>query len=103
LAGVCGRVVARILSEFSPAPLAANAEASMSESCLYLLAWAPGLPELMIIGFVALLLFGTRLPSVMRSLGFGITEFKKGLKGEGMTDPDASIEDQRRVDERRVD
>lgn len=57
----------------------------------------------MIIGFVALLLFGTRLPSVMRSLGFGITEFKKGLRGEGMTDPDASIEDQRRTDERRVD
>jgi len=103
LAGVCGRVVAWILSEFSPAPLAANAEASMSESCLYLLAWTPGPMEVIIIGMVVLLLFGTRLPSVMRSLGFGITEFKKGLKGEGMTDPDASIEDQRRVDERRVD
>jgi TatA/E family protein of Tat protein translocase len=45
-----------------------------------------------------LLLFGTRLPSVMRSLGVGVTEFKKGLKGEGMTDPNATIEDKRRDD-----
>jgi sec-independent protein translocase protein TatA len=103
LAGVCGRVVARIHAIFSPAPLAATAEAAMSDSCLYLLAWAPGPFEMVILGMVVLLLFGTRLPSVMRSLGFGITEFKKGLKGEGLTEPDASIEDQRRADERRVD
>lgn len=95
--------VARIHAIFSPAPLAAIAEASMSESCLYLLAWAPGPFEMVILGMVVLLLFGTRLPSVMRSLGFGITEFKKGLKGEGMTDPNTSIEDQRRADEHRVD
>ena len=75
----------------------------MSESAFYLLAWVPGLPELMIIGMVVLLLFGTRLPSVMRSLGFGITEFKKGLKGEGLPEPNASLEDQRRADEHRVD
>lgn len=37
--------------------------------------------ELLIIGFVALLLFGNRLPGVMRSLGKGITEFKKGVQG----------------------
>ena len=47
---------------------------------------------------VVLLLFGNRLPSVMRSLGVGITEFKKGIKGEGMTDPNATIEDKRRDD-----
>ncbi len=41
----------------------------------------PGLPEMMIIGVIALLLFGNRLPSVMRSLGKGIVEFKKGVKG----------------------
>ena len=77
----------------------------MSESCLYLLGvFGPlGPMEMVIIGMVVLLLFGTRLPSVMRSLGFGITEFKKGLKGEGMTDPNTSIEDQRRADEHRVD
>ena len=34
-----------------------------------------------IIGFVALLLFGNRLPSVMRSLGRSVVEFKKGVKG----------------------
>jgi sec-independent protein translocase protein TatA len=35
--------------------------------------------ELMVVCVIALLLFGNRLPSVMRSLGSGITEFKKGL------------------------
>jgi sec-independent protein translocase protein TatA len=30
---------------------------------------------------VILLLFGNRLPSVMRSLGRGVTEFKKGMDG----------------------
>jgi len=30
---------------------------------------------------VALLIFGSRLPQVMRSFGKGIVEFKKGLKG----------------------
>lgn len=38
-----------------------------------------GGPEIMIIGFVALLIFGNRLPSVMRSLGRSVTEFKTGL------------------------
>ena len=43
-----------------------------------------GLPqgsEIFIILFVGLLLFGRRLPEVGRSLGQGIVEFKKGLKG----------------------
>ncbi|HEV3164281.1 MAG TPA: twin-arginine translocase TatA/TatE family subunit [Isosphaeraceae bacterium] len=40
-----------------------------------------GGPELLIIGFVALLIFGNRLPSVMRSVGKSITEFKKGVAG----------------------
>jgi sec-independent protein translocase protein TatA len=34
-----------------------------------------------LIGLVALLLFGKRLPEVGRSLGKGIIEFKKGLAG----------------------
>ena len=29
---------------------------------------------------IVLLLFGTRIPGIARSLGSGITEFKKGLK-----------------------
>lgn len=57
-----------------------------------------GMPEMLVVCLVMLLMFGNRLPSVMRSLGVGITEFKKGIKGDGMTDPNASIEDQRRDD-----
>lgn len=43
-----------------------------------------GLPsgaEWFIILAIGLLLFGRRLPEVGRSLGQGIVEFKKGLKG----------------------
>ena len=39
-----------------------------------------GAAEMIVIGIVALLLFGPRLPMVMRSLGKGIVEFKKGLR-----------------------
>lgn len=39
-----------------------------------------GAYDALIVAAVALLLFGTRLPSVMRSLGQGVNEFKKGLK-----------------------
>ena len=41
----------------------------------------PGPGEIVIILLVALLLFGRRLPEVGRSLGRGIVEFKKGLRG----------------------
>lgn len=41
----------------------------------------PSLPDLLIIAFIALLIFGKRLPEVGRSLGKGIVEFKKGLRG----------------------
>ena len=41
----------------------------------------PGGYELLIVAFVALLIFGNRLPSVMRSLGKSVTEFKKGVAG----------------------
>jgi len=44
-----------------------------------ILAWVPGPWEMAILAVIALLLFGKRLPEVGRSLGRGITEFKKGL------------------------
>ena len=37
--------------------------------------------EMIIFGVIALLLFGKRLPEVARSLGKGIVEFKKGVRG----------------------
>lgn len=48
-----------------------------------------GTTEMILIGVVVLLLFGTRLPSVMRSLGRGVVEFKKGLSDA----PDSSGSD----------
>ncbi|MFO0870099.1 MAG: twin-arginine translocase TatA/TatE family subunit [Pirellulales bacterium] len=37
--------------------------------------------ELLIVLVIALVLFGHRLPSMMRSLGKSVTEFKKGVQG----------------------
>ena len=39
-----------------------------------------GTTELVVIAIIILLLFGTRLPNVMRNLGRGVTSFKQGLK-----------------------
>jgi len=36
--------------------------------------------ELIIVGVIAVLLFGNRLPSVMRSMGQGMIEFKRGMR-----------------------
>jgi sec-independent protein translocase protein TatA len=47
-----------------------------------LLAWTLGTPEILGLLLLALLLFGaTKLPQLGRSLGRGIVEFKKGIKG----------------------
>ena len=41
----------------------------------------PGPFEMMIIGVIILLLFGNRLPRLMRSAGRSVVEFKKGVQG----------------------
>ena len=47
-----------------------------------------GFPELLIILAIILLLFGSRLPNMMRNLGKGVSSFKKGLKeGEDEEEP----------------
>ena len=37
--------------------------------------------EVIVILIVIFILFGHRLPSVMRSLGRGVVEFKEGMRG----------------------
>lgn len=43
--------------------------------------FSPSPIQLLIVAGIALLLFGDRLPQVMRSLGRSVVEFKKGVKG----------------------
>jgi sec-independent protein translocase protein TatA len=46
-----------------------------------------GQTELIIILVVIFILFGHRLPSVMRSLGRGVVEFKEGMAGKEIEEP----------------
>jgi sec-independent protein translocase protein TatA len=46
-----------------------------------LFAWAPSAFEIIFLLLIGVLLFGRRLPEVGRSLGKGIVEFKKGMRG----------------------
>ena len=57
----------------------------MSVPNLIAITW--GLWEIVMVLAVMLLLFGsTKLPKLARSLGSSMTEFKKGLRGEGEVD-----------------
>jgi sec-independent protein translocase protein TatA len=49
-------------------------------SNLALAVWTPGWLEILIILAVLLLVFGKRLPDVMRNLGRGLTQFKRGMR-----------------------
>ena len=40
-----------------------------------------GTGEMLVLGILAVLLFGSRLPEMGRSIGRGLMEFKKGLSG----------------------
>lgn len=46
--------------------------------------------DLVVVAAVALLLFGNRLPAMMRSLGQGIREFKDGINGKSGEDNDSN-------------
>lgn len=74
----------------------------MSQTAALLALLGPlGTTEVIVIGVVLLLLFGSRLPEVMRSMGRGINEFKKGLKE---TESDLNREEPPpRLPERRAD
>ena len=61
-----------------------------------------GAPEAILIGLVALILFGPRLPSVMRSLGKGIVEFKKGIR-DTEDDINREIDSAESTPERTID
>jgi sec-independent protein translocase protein TatA len=45
-----------------------------------LLAFVPSPMAMLILGVLAVLLFGDRLPEVAKSVGKGLSEFKKGLR-----------------------
>lgn len=53
----------------------------ISNAVLFGFIGMPGHIELLIVAGIALLFFGNRLPSVMRSMGRGVVEFKKGVQG----------------------
>lgn len=62
---------------------------------------ALGPPEIAIIALVVLVLFGgSQLPKLMRGMGSGINEFKKGLKEGDTSDGDGKDEDK---DEKKKD
>jgi sec-independent protein translocase protein TatA len=66
--------------------------------------------DMFFIALLALLFFGNRLPSVMRNLGEGITEFKKGMNGRDNDDeeddrqprkqPPRKLDDRSQIDDR---
>ena len=60
-----------------------------------------GTVELMVVAGVILLLFGSRLPKVMRSLGEGIVEFKRGVQGIEEDPRNESSQDSARAEGRR--
>ena len=61
----------------------------MPQSLAFISHW-----EIIVVLVIALLLFGTRLPKVARSLGQGVSEFKSGLKGVKNDVESAAAEDE---------
>lgn len=60
----------------------------------YVLAWALGPTEMIIIALVLLLLFGgKKIPELMKGLGKGMKEFKDASKGDENGSTEQKIED----------
>ncbi len=60
--------------------------------------FSPGPQEMLVVGVIALLLFGKRLPEVARNLGKGLSEFKKGMSGFQDEIRSATKESDRKID-----
>lgn len=73
----CYAVCVLLYANCEQASLAATSERQM---------FGLGPVEMLIVGAIAILLFGNRLPGVARSLGQGIVEFKKGLNDDRNAD-----------------
>ena len=60
-----------------------------------------GMEQWLVIGLIILLLFGSsRLPTLMRSLGQSVTEFKKGM--EGIPEDDTKKSEPKQIDDQPV-
>ena len=66
--------------------------ACLSSSTVFAFISMPGGAEWIVLLVIGLLIFGRRLPEVGRSLGRGIVEFKRGVKGIDEEINDASSE-----------
>jgi len=60
--------------------------------------WTPGPLEIVIIGVVAVLIFGKRLPEIARGMGKSVSEFKKGIQ-EAKDTQDGVIDEVSKVGE----
>lgn len=62
-----------------------------------------GTTELLLIGGIALLLFGgKKLPEMMRGLGEGVREFKKGVNDAKETDENLIMKKSKRRSQKRI-
>ncbi len=68
---------------------------------LFLAFFLPGGPEWIVLLVLGLLIFGRRLPEVGRSLGRGIVEFKRGIKG--IEDESSKHSPPQRIEHRSAD
>lgn len=65
--------------------------------------FTPGWSQMIIVLVIVLLLFGSRIPKMMGSLGKGVTEFKKGLHGADEDDEEKRVEKKRKSSDDEYD